>query len=102
MYKIVNICSVCIYVCTIPKVNSIIPRSHIKRLTVTFYMLNNGFSNTQLSFAFVPQKDSCYVHDDTEFLFHFLLQKDIDVFHVLLFGAFPCVFGNSHLSFLYM
>ena len=32
----------------------------------------------------------------------FLLQKDFDIFRVLLFGAFFFVFDNSYLSFLYI
>ena len=83
-------------------------------------MLNNNFSYTQLSLAFVPQKDSYYVHDDTDASFLFLLQKDFYIAHehigtfcLFLFrkilGAFMCfflklffVFYNSYLSFLYI
>ena len=84
-------------------------------------MLNNNFSYTPLVFAFVPQKDSYYSYYDTDifflslhwkvfniclwhfYLFYlFLLQKDIDIFHVLLLEAFLCVFDNTYLSFLYI
>ena len=72
-------------------------------------VLNNNFSYTQLYFAFVPQKYSYFVHDDTDafFLFPcqkdfdiclkpffiiclFLLHKDFDIFRMLLFGTFLC------------
>ena len=33
---------------------------------VTFYVLKNNFSYIQLAFTFVPQKGSCYVHDDND------------------------------------
>ena len=33
--------------------------------------------------------------------FYFLLQKDFDIFHVLLFEFFLCFFDNIQLSFLY-
>ena len=58
-------------------------------------MVNNNFSYTQPAFAFVPQKDSYYVNDDTDGFFLFLLQKDFDIFCMLLIGAFLCVFDNS-------
>ena len=32
----------------------------------------------------------------------FLLQKDFDFSHVLLFGVFLCVFDNIYLPFLYI
>ena len=55
-------------------------------------MLNNNVSYIQLAFDLVPQKDSYYVHDDTDAFSLFLLQKDFDIFHVFLFGTFLCVF----------
>ena len=80
---------------------------------VIFCVLNNNFSYTQLSLAFVPQKDSYYVQDDTDVCFFFLLQKDFgiclefflvffhfDIFRVLLFKAFLCFFDNIYLRFL--
>ena len=48
------------------------------------YVLNNNFSCTQFAFAFIPQRDSCYVHDDTGAVSLFLLEK-----------GFICVFHNS-------
>ena len=36
------------------------------------------------------------------FVFFFLLQKNFGIFHVVLFGAFLCVFDNSYLSLLYI
>ena len=65
-------------------------------------MLDNNLSYTQLGFAFVFRKDSCYFHNATDTFFLFLLQKDFDIFHVLLFEAFLCVFDNSYLPFLYI
>ena len=38
-------------------------------------MLNNNFSYTQLTSAFVPQKDYHYVHDDSDVFFLFFLRK---------------------------
>ena len=86
----------------------------LKKWLVISYVLNNNFLYTQLSLAFVPQKDSSNIQDDIDafFLFllqndlyiahkHigafcvFLLQKDFDIFHVLLFEAFLSVFDNS-------
>ena len=86
-----------------------IKRTLLSNETVTFYVLNNNFSYTELPFAFVLQKDSYYVQDDTDAFFLFLLQKDfdicrgpfstfclflfqkdLDIFHVLLFEAFVC------------
>ena len=55
---------------------------------VIFYVQNNNFSYTQLSLAFVSQKSSYYVYDDTKVFFLFLLRKDFDVFRVLLFEVF--------------
>ena len=84
-------------------------------------MLNNNFSYTQFSLAFVPRKGSYYVHDDTGASFRFVLQKDFYIthehidafclsllpkdfgaFHVILFEAFLCFFDNSYLSFFYI
>ena len=64
-------------------------------------MLNNNFSYTQFAFAFVPQKDFYYIHNDTDAFFLFLLKKDFDIFQVLLFEVFFCVFDNIYLSFVY-
>ena len=73
---------------------------------MTFYVLNNNFSYTQLSFVVLHQKD--FDHHDTDayflfllqkdlyicpgpfFAFFFLLQKDFGMFHMLLFKAFLC------------
>ena len=60
---------------------------------VIFYVLNNNFFYTQVAFTNTP------VNTDTFFLF--LLQKSFDTFHVLLSGAFLCVFDNIYL-FLYI
>ena len=59
-------------------------------------MLNNTFSCTQLVSSLVPQKDSCFV------FYLFFLQKDFDIFQVLLFEVFLCVFDNSYLLLLYI
>ena len=69
---------------------------------IILYVLNNNFSDTQLAFAYVPQKDSYYLHDNTDAFFLFLLQKIFDVFWVLLFEAFFCIFNNIYLSFSYI
>ena len=65
-------------------------------------MLNNNFSYSQLAFVFVTQKVFHYVHDDTNTFFLFLLRKDFDIFCMLLFQAFLCVFNKSCLPFLYI
>ena len=52
------------------------------------YVLNNTVSSTQLASAFAPQKDFYYVYDDSTTLKCKKLQKDFDIFRVLLFGAF--------------
>ena len=89
--------------------------------TIAYYMLYSNSFYTQLASFRVPQRDSYYVHDDTEdfclfplqlnidFFFGpfftfwlFLPQGDFDVFHMLLFGVFLYAFDNSYLSFLYI
>ena len=64
---------------------------------ITFFVLINSFSYTQLAFAFVLQKDSYYVHDDTDAFLISLLQKDFDIyletfFVLFLLEAFLCFF----------
>ena len=78
-----------------------------------FYVLNNNFFYTRVVFAYVPD------NTDTIFLFlfdseilvflrpfiafcPFLLQKDFDIFHVLLFVVFFCAFDNTCLPFFYI
>ena len=39
-----------------PKINRIL----LGGLIAIYYVLNNSFFNTQLAFAFIPQKDSYY------------------------------------------
>ena len=54
------------------KKNLIVPGSlNLCSGTVFFYLLNNNLSYTQLTFAFVPQKDFYYVDDDTDFFLVF-------------------------------
>ena len=67
-----------------PKIKRILSNDPI----VIYYTLSNNFFYTQLAFAFVPLRDSCY-----EF-FLFVLQKGFDIFRVLLFGVFLYVFGD--------
>ena len=62
------------------------------RPIVIFYVLSNNFSKTQLDFAFVSQKNSYYIHDDTVAFLLFILQKDFDIchkpfFHLLSFSS---------------
>ena len=77
-----------------------------------FQALNNNFSYTQLSFVFLLQKNYQFDHDDADvfFLFFFrkafisvldlfnfflfLLQKDFDIFRVLLLEVFICFFSQ--------
>ena len=49
-----------------------------KWLNSYFYVINNNFSYTQLSFLFLLQKYSYCVHDDTDVFFH-LLQRAFDI-----------------------
>ena len=104
--------------------NLIVPGS-LKNLKsgpiVIYYALYNNFLYTLLASAFVPQKDFYYIHDNTDAFFFFffftkmlisfwslfspfafLLPKNFDIFCVLLFRVFLCVFDNSYLSFLYL
>ena len=69
---------------------------------VTFYVLNNIFSYTQVVSAFVLQEDFDICLRPFFCFCLFLLQKDFGTFHMLLFGVFLCVFDNIHLPFLYM
>ena len=43
-------------------------------------MLNNNFSYIQLSFFFLLQEGFYFDPDDIDAFFHFLLQKDFDIF----------------------
>ena len=79
----------------------------LKNQEIISYVLNDNLSYTQLSFLFLPQKDSYFHHDSyfhTDTFFLFPLQKNFDIclgpfftfflffsfdiFHVLLFEAF--------------
>ena len=53
-------------------------------------MLNNNISYTQISFVFLLQKDLYFDHDDTDVCIIFLIQKDFNIFYLLLFEAFLC------------
>ena len=55
---------------------------------VIFYVLDNNFLHTQLTFAFVPQKYFFNVHDDTDTFSLFLLQKDFDISGLFLAFVF--------------
>ena len=78
---------------------------------VTFYELNISFFYTHVAFAYVPDDADyffffCFSKALISFssFFHllsFLLQKDFDVFHMLLFVVFLGVFDKTYLSFLY-
>ena len=65
-------------------------------------MLNNIFSYTQVVIAFVLQEDfDIWLGPFLAFCL-FLLQKNFDVFHVLLSPVFLCVFDDIYLLFLYI
>ena len=49
-----------------------------------------------------PLEDFYIVRDHIDASFLFLLQKDFDIFHILLFEYFLWFFDNSYLSFLYI
>ena len=57
----------------------------MSNLAVISYILYNNFFYTQLASVFDLQKD-----DNIDPFFLFLLQKNIDTFHVFLFEAFLC------------
>ena len=57
----------------------------MSNLAVISYILYNNFFYTQLASVFDLQKD-----DNVDPFFLFLLQKNIDTFHVFLFEAFLC------------
>ena len=78
-----------------------IDKKELSHWKVIFLCAKYNFSYTQLISAFVRQKDFHYVHDDSDVFFLFVLKKGFDIFRVLLFNAFLCVFGNSYLPFLY-
>ena len=67
---------------------------------MTFYVLNNNFSYTQLSFVVLHQKD--FDHHDTDAYFLFLLQKDLYICPGPFFDFFSSterVWYVSHASF---
>ena len=64
-----------------------------KKTRFVFYVLNNNF--------FYSQVASFYVLDNADTFYLFLLQKDFDIFHVLISGVFLCVFDNIYLLYLY-
>ena len=64
---------------------------------VIFYVLSNNFSKTQLAFAFVSQKNSYYVHDDTVAFLLFILQKDFNICHKPFFSPFVFFFFRKIL-----
>ena len=56
-------------------------------------------SYTPVTSAFVPQTDfDIFLRSFFTFCL-FLMQKDFDIFHVLLFRVFLCVFNNIYLPF---
>ena len=63
-----------------------------------FYVLNNNFSYTQLPFLFLLQKDSYYVHDETDTFFFFLCRKTL----VSFFGIFSSFSFSSSGRFLFL
>ena len=70
---------------------------------VIYYVVNNNFSYTQRSFLFFLQKDSYYIHDDTDAFFLFFLQKDFDICLLPFFGfflSFMCFFLKLFYVFL--
>ena len=89
---------------------------------VIHYVLCNNFFYNQRASAFVLQIDSYYVHDNIDVFFSFfssikfwyiflesfftfclfLLLKDFDIFHIILFGAFPYFLDNIWMSILYI
>ena len=99
----------------------LLKRILLSNWTVIFYVLNNNFSYAQLASIFVSQKDSYYVHNDTDAFFSFLhqlnfdifpepffafcfflLQINVDIFCLLLCWVFLYVFDKSCLSlFIY-
>ena len=58
---------------------------------VIYYVLQNNMFYSQKPFAFIPQKH-CY-----HTFYVFLLQKDFNIFYMILFGVFVCAFDNIYL-----
>ena len=63
-----------------------------------FYVLNI-FLYTQVVSAFVFQEDFDICLGPFFAFCLFLLQKDFNIFHMLLFGVFLCVFNNTYSPF---
>ena len=59
------------------------------------------FSFTQVVSAFALQEDFDICPGPFFTFCLFLYQKNFDIFHVLLFGVYLCVFDNIDLPFLY-
>ena len=74
----------------------------LRNAAVIFYVLYNDFFYVLLSFVFHLQKGFYGVHDKADAFFLFLLQKDFDTFHELLFETFLCFSDSNRQLFLYM
>ena len=58
---------------------------------ISFYVLNNNLSYNYYYYIFFLQKIFYFDLNEIDPFFLFLLQKDFDTFHVLLFEAFLCI-----------
>ena len=72
----------------------------LKWLNSCFYALNNICSYTQVVIAFVLKEDFDISLGPFFAFCLFLLQKNFDVFHMLLSPVFLCVFDDIYLPFL--
>ena len=82
-----------------------------KDLRVTFYLLNINFVYIQvvssyiklMSFFFSFPRKFVISFSSLFFVFYlFILQKDFDIFHLLLSGVLLCVFDNNYWPSLYV
>ena len=79
----------------------LIYRALKNNLKILFYVPNNHFSYNQLSFVFFFRKILVTILGLSSPFFLLLLQKDFDIFHVLLFQAFLCYFVNIYHFYVY-
>ena len=79
----------------------LIYRALKNNLKILFYVPNNHLSYNQLSFVFFFRKILVTILGLSSPFFLLLLQKDFDIFHVLLFQAFLCYFVNIYHFYVY-
>ena len=80
------------------------PQKSTHQLKRYFYVLGNNFWYTQFFFFFffrkIHQKESYYIHNDTDDFFLFPLQKDFDICLELFFAFSFFFFKKILISFM--